>query len=238
MDQEFVYIGPRKIAIWPKNQPVTPVSKSIMTTRFNDTDQYHEALISKILTVEQDLRGSSPPNTRCLGGQKIHKAVHEKWDCPELDLLEARALTFFKRTLKAKEAHIDGFWMNIYRQWESIGPHCHRRAMASMVYCVDNGDEDPDCPLSGRFSFVDPRIEDCCRFEAGHMTHPLMPEMTAGTMLIFPGYLLHAVAAYAGTRPRITIAWNINDRVLPGSLGDAFAPQAPESPEAPEAQGA
>lgn len=54
------------------------------------------------------------------------------------------------------------------------------------------------------------------------MTHPLMPELTAGTMLIWPGNLLHAVSAYAGTKPRITIAWNINDRELPGSLGDAF----------------
>ncbi len=224
MEQEFVYIGPRKIAIWPEHQPVKPISASIMTTRFIDTGQYHEALISKILSVERELRQTSPPKTRCLGGQKIHKAIHEQWDCPELDLVEARALALFRRAIKTKAAHIDGFWINIYRQWESSGPHCHRRAMASMVYCLDSGDEDPDCPMSGRFSFVDPRIEDCCRLEAGHMTHPLVPEMTAGTMIVFPGYLLHTVSAYAGTSPRITIAWNINDRILPGSLGDAFEP--------------
>ena len=222
MVQEFVFIGPRKIAIWPENQPITPVVAPIMATQFDDTDHYHPALISKILMVEQELRQKSPPKTRCLGGQKIHKAIHEKWDCPELDLVKQRAVAFFKRTLKAKEAHIDGFWINIYRQWESIGPHCHRRAMASLSYCVDNGDDDPDCPLSGRFSFVDPRIDACCKFEKGHMTHPLMPELTAGSMLIWPGNLLHTVAAYAGTRPRITIAWNINDRELPGSLSDAF----------------
>ena len=71
-------------------------------------------------------------------------------------------------------------------------------------------------------SFIEPRIDACCQLEPGHMTHPLMPELTAGTMLIWPGNLLHAVSAYAGTKPRITIAWNINDRELPGSLGDAF----------------
>ena len=229
MDQGFAYIGPRKIAIWPENQRITPVVAPIMTTQFNDTDQYHPGLVSKILTVELELRKSSPPPTRCLGGQKIHKAIHEQWNCPELDLVRERAIALFKRALKAKQAHIDGFWINIYRQWESIGPHCHRRAMASMAYCVDNGDEDPDCPLSGRFSFVDPRIEACCQLEPGHMTHPLMPEMTAGTMLIWPGHLLHTVAAYSGTRPRITIAWNINDHELPGSLGDAFDPRQEEA---------
>lgn len=151
MDQEFVYIGPRKIAVWPENQPIKPIVTPIMTTRFGDADQYHDGLISKILKVEQELRISSPPATRCLGGQKIHKAIHEKWNCPELDLVKARAIALFKRTLNAKQAHIDGFWINIYRQWESVGPHCHRRAMASMVYCVNSGDEDPGLPLERPF---------------------------------------------------------------------------------------
>ena len=54
------------------------------------------------------------------------------------------------------------------------------------------------------------------------MTNPIYPDMSAGTMMIFPGYILHTVSAYSGVRPRITIAWNINERELPGSLGDAF----------------
>ncbi len=222
MAEESVYIGPRKMAVWPRDQKVAPLAASITATRFNDVQAYHPALSAKILAVEAELRRVAPTQTRCLGGQKIHKAKLETWDCPELDLINARAEAFFKRTLGLGEAFVDGFWINVYRQWESIGPHCHRRATASLVYCVDNGDEDPDCPLSGRFSFVDPRLEACCQLEKGHMTNPLYPDMSAGTMLIFPGYILHTVAAYSGIRPRITIAWNINERELPGSLGDAL----------------
>ena len=99
--------------------------------------------------------------------------------------------------------------------------------MASLVYSLDTGDEDPDCDLSGRLTIVDPRLDVCCQFEKGHMTHPLIPKMTPGTMLIIPGYVLHSVHAYAGVRPRITLAININDRELTGTMNDAFAPGTP-----------
>ena len=109
---------------------------------------------------------------------------------------------------------------NVYRQWESIGPHSHRRTTASLAYTLDAGDPDPDCELSGKFSFVDPRLEICCQLEKGHMTNPYHPEMPAGTLMIFPGQVLHCVSAYAGTRPRITLAWNINRTELEGSIAD------------------
>lgn len=219
---ETVYIGPRKVSVWPNRQPITVVAESIRSTCFDDASTYHSALIEKILEHEAVLRRTSPPPTRCLGGQKIRKDTLEQWDSPELNLLNARAKAFFRRVIGADEAHIDGVWVNVYRQWESIGPHCHRRTRASLVYCLDAGDDDPDCPLSGRFAFVDPRIEACCQFEAGHMTNPLYPDFKSGTMLVFPGFVLHSVAAYSGVRPRITMAWNINDRPLPGSLKDAY----------------
>ena len=49
------------------------------------------------------------------------------------------------------------------------------------------------------------------------MTAPFLPGMTAGTMIIFPSQLVHAVNPYTGKRPRITLSWNINKNALPGS---------------------
>jgi len=48
------------------------------------------------------------------------------------------------------------------------------------------------------------------------MTAPFQPGMTAGTMIIFPSQLVHAVNPYTGKRPRITLSWNINKNALPG----------------------
>jgi hypothetical protein len=38
---------------------------------------------------------------------------------------------------------------------------------------------------------------------------------------MFPGAVVHAVNPYRGARPRITLAWNINEAVIEGS---PFAP--------------
>ena len=65
-------------------------------------------------------------------------------------------------------------------------------------------------PNSGLFTFVDPRYGPCCRVEKGHMTNPVRMRLTPGTMLIFPGSMVHCVNPYGGTAPRITLAWNIN----------------------------
>ena len=37
------------------------------------------------------------------------------------------------------------------REGESIGPHSHRRTVASMLYLLEPGEQDPDCEYSGRF---------------------------------------------------------------------------------------
>ena len=97
------------------------------------------------------------------------------------------------------------------------------RATASVVYCVDEGDPDPDDHNSGAFSFVDPRFEPCCKVQQHYMTNPVKPVLAAGTMIIFPSHLVHCVNPYFGERPRITISWNINRTVLPGSAMDMVA---------------
>jgi len=62
----------------------------------------------------------------------------------------------------------------------------------------------------------------CCNIEPNRMTNVVIPDMRAGSMIMFPGELVHCVNPYAGTRPRITISWNIHTRVLPGKPQDAL----------------
>ena len=107
-------------------------------------------------------------------------------------------------------------WANIYGQGDYSLPHSHLRALASVVYCVDQGDPDPTDPWSGQFCFVDPRLAGCCQSEAGHMTNPIMPGLSTGSMLIFPGQAVHCVGAYGGRRSRMTLSWNINAVALAG----------------------
>jgi hypothetical protein len=107
-------------------------------------------------------------------------------------------------------------------------PHSHPRAAASVVYFLDEGDPNPDDPDSGRFCVVDPRFAPCCRIEQNYMTNPFTPNMSEGSMLLFPGALIHCVNPYTGIRPRISLSWNINPRALPGSIWELLRQPDPD----------
>jgi hypothetical protein len=54
------------------------------------------------------------------------------------------------------------------------------------------------------------------------MTMLLTPELRPGSLLIFPSEFVHAVNPYSGTRPRLTMSWNINLEKLPGVPGESW----------------
>ena len=41
--------------------------------------------------------------------------------------------------------------------------------------------------------------------------------MTHGSLVMFPDEVLHSVNPYHGVRPRITLAWNVNEPAMEGS---------------------
>ncbi len=49
-------------------------------------------------------RRESPPNSRCLGGQKIRRSTIESWQCSVFELLNARAKSFFRKLLNCDQA--------------------------------------------------------------------------------------------------------------------------------------
>jgi hypothetical protein len=109
----------------------------------------------------------------------------------------------------------------VYRAGDYCMPHSHLRANVSLVYMLDAGDPTDD-RLAGRLCFADPRIPACCVHEPGRVTNLIMPEMTPGTMVIFAADYLHHVNPYTGTRPRITLSWNMTLEHLPGRAGEGW----------------
>ena len=219
--EESIEIGGRALPVWPEGQRLLARDQAgtIYRTVFDDSALYHEALTAHVLARAAE-PGTAVQYSRSLGGTKIYDVEH--WDLPEARLLNARALAFFRQALGRESAAIDIGWANVYGRGDYIMPHSHTRAYASVVYCLEAGDEDPEDDNAGRFCFVDPRFADCCQIEPGRMTNPLKPAFAPGTMLMFPGEMVHFVGPYNGERPRITIAWNVNLEAIEGSPLEPF----------------
>ena len=221
MEQDSIEIAGRALPVWPEGQRLMSRDGqgTIFRTQFEDTAAYHATLIEYVLA-----RAAEPETAaqygRSMGGTKIYHL--EGWGLPEARLVNARAMAMARQALGIPGAAIDIGWGNVYRRGDYIVPHSHTRAAASLVYCLDEGEADPEDDNAGRFSFVDPRYPACCQIEPGRMTNPLSPEMRAGTLLLFPGELVHFVNPYGGERPRITLSWNLNPEPLEGSPLEPF----------------
>lgn len=215
MSDESIQLGMKTIEVWPKDrEPEICGDPTIHKIAFTDTQEYHPRLIAKILELEEHHR-LRKRHFRGACGTKIHHL--EKWVSTEAELITARAMLLFRKVLHCEQAVVDLSWANVYRAGDYCLPHSHLRSTASVVYCLDPGDEDPDDTQAGRFCFVDPRLRDCCQHQEGCVTTPFFPGMAAGTMLIFPSQLVHSVNPYGGNQPRITLSWNINKNMLPES---------------------
>lgn len=186
----------------------------ILVTSFANAAAFDERLLARIRAVEQDRRLAGAP-VRAFGGTKIYHL--DQWESPEADLLDARVLAFSQWLVKSDSAVIDLSWANVYRSGDYAMPHSHERTTACLVYGVDPGDPDPSDQFGGQLMFIDPRIESCCGVRGGAVTTPQMPFMTPGTMILFPSPFVHCVNPYRGSWPRITLAWNIDKDVVPGS---------------------
>jgi hypothetical protein len=215
LDIDGIVIGTREFPVWPMGQAVHPLGhRTIGLTTFGDVAAFHPALLSRIQALESDLRFSAR-HFRAGGGTKIYHL--DRWESPEADLLNARALHMAQMLLGSDTAAIDLSWATLSRRGDYLLARSHERTAVSVVYSIDPGDEDPMDPLSGKLAIVDPRVEVCCPVRKASVTNPLMPRMPPGTMIAFPSTLVHCVNPYTGDRPCITLSWNIDKDVIPGS---------------------
>ena len=110
-------------------------------------------------------------------------------------------------------------WANVNRQSHGNEFHTHPGCVWSAVYYVDDGGIADDPSLGGQLEIQDPRGV------APAMYRPdLVPNVpggasigasetispAAGTMLMFPSWLSHAVRPYTGDGVRISIAINLS----------------------------
>ena len=220
MPQQVFEIGIRKLRVWPERQMLYPLDEpSIKITNFADIDYYHSALKRRVLELRED------PQFRdyifhggC--GVKVRRIDH--WARLESDLIHARAIALFKHVYGDASALVDDSWASVYDKGDYCMSHSHCRSIASVLYMLDPGDQDPTDLTSGKFCFADPRISACCQNEPGRMTDLLTPTLQEGSMLIFPSEWVHLVTPYAGSRQRITLSWNIHTRALPGKPADHY----------------
>lgn len=215
-----VRVGASDFAVWPQTQHIEPLSAPLMAvTQFDDGEGYHAELAAAILEMERD------PAYRMWifkGGCGMKVRRPDRWRRPAADLIHGRALSFAHRVLSRHDVYTDDCWANVYRDGQYCMPHSHLRANVSIVYMLDPGTPDADDPAAGQLVFADPRIPYCCPHEPGRVTALLLPQMRAGTMIVFASDYLHSVNPYRGARPRITMSWNVTIAPLPGAPGEGW----------------
>ena len=110
-------------------------------------------------------------------------------------------------------------WANVNRAGHGNEFHTHPGCMWSAVYYVDDGGAGEDPSLGGEFEIQDPRgvapamyrpeivpaVPDGPSMGASEVIRP-----AAGTVIMFPSWLSHAVRPYTGTGTRISIAINLS----------------------------
>ena len=95
-----------------------------------------------------------------------------------------------------------GAWFNVATRGGYNAPHTHPLSEISGAYYIRTEEPPAEYPFSGRVDF----------FYKNGSDH-FFPK--PGTLILFPGNMLHFVHPYYGSNPRISLSFNINKvRVL------------------------
>ena len=186
-----------------------------------DAPALNAALRTAVLAREQTEPSTAHSN---LGGWQSDWMM-ESWGGPALVtvLNTARALATrltADRTGRAvKIAWKTNAWANVNRSGHGNEFHTHPGSYWSGTYYVDDGGIADNPDLGGAFELQDPRgvapamyaPNLAFNFPAGlsvGVSELITPK--AGTMLMFPAWLSHAVRPYTGDQTRISVAFNLS----------------------------
>lgn len=194
----------------------------IIRHQFDDMDETNREIRELLLAKEKEF-----PEWRTGAAQKSNVAGWRsrddllKWNDPNINelvdrLVNAIAFLNANRPIKSgtKQANMDVFgWANINRDGQYNTAHIHPGYHWGAVYYVATGKPDETLPKNGMLEFHDPRPA------AGAMAAPgyefgnkfdIKPQ--AGTLVIFPSWLTHAVHPFFGEEERMSIAFNVRLR--------------------------
>ena len=223
IEVDGVWIGLMNLPVWQEKTNVTRHDGGVAFIENPELEPLKGPLVDKILRKNKEQRAKEPLKSLAEGGMKVRNL--EDLGLPIFDLINARAKVFFKVITGSKTAVVDDCWANVMHQGEWLIPHAHKRSTLSVVYSLEpgNGEEVSDEPLNGHLMLTDPRLPQCCPLEPNLVNGFFRPigDLPA-MMVLFPSYITHMVAPYQGTRPRITIAWNINDKKISGEVTHDF----------------
>jgi uncharacterized protein (TIGR02466 family) len=105
-------------------------------------------------------------------------------------------------------------WANINRQGNFNQVHSHPGATWSGVYYVDHGEENEGAEGTA-LHLYDPNTARINLFFPDISAQDVLFKPVPGLMVVFPSYVPHAVLPHRGTRPRISIAFNLRKEPYP-----------------------
>lgn len=196
----------------PRRDMLMAFATPIAQMRIAEADEINPDLRRVILEQE----AANPGNSRSNVGGWHSKDDLLNWPHPAFAVLKQN----FEAAVRNMMAAIAGgkpfdivmelnSWANVSRHGSYHQPHSHARNHWSGVYYVDAGHPDPKWPKSGQIELQDPRER------AEMAATPLNPfgrtvavPAQAGTMVVFPSWLIHWVNPYYGEGERISIAFN------------------------------
>lgn len=195
----------------------TPVAVAILS----GSEALNAALRATILKREESHPSTDHSN---LGGWQSTWDIAE-WGGEEVHAILGFArqfadrLTADRRGQPAPQNWRMNAWANVNRSGHGNEFHYHPGAMWSAVYYVDDGGIGGDPSLGGQLEFQDPRGVAPAMYRPDLV--PNVPGGTAigasevlspaaGTMVMFPSWVSHAVRPYTGNAVRISIAINLS----------------------------
>ncbi len=193
--------------------------EQIRVVTFPDHHEIAPALVAEAMRrAADDTLSKSYPPALGIGSKKVYDLAD--WGIEEATVIDGRARALFGSLVQKTTTVTDLSWASVYSSGDWVAPHSHTRSAAAVLYVLDLGDDED--PLNGRFYFADPRMKVCTTKEKGCLTELMAPSLTPGTMMVFPAKAVHMVTPYLGTRPRITLSWNLGLRAREGTAFDDF----------------
>ena len=106
-------------------------------------------------------------------------------------------------------------WVNVNDSGDFNRTHTHPGATWSGTYYVDTGDPPPEAEHGTPLCLFDACQGRTNTFLPPLATSSFLIRPEPGLMVLFPSYLPHMVFAHRGTRPRISIAFNMRREPYP-----------------------
>jgi uncharacterized protein (TIGR02466 family) len=197
-------------------------SAPFLSLVWKDTEDLNDQLSSLILEKRKTLPSVNMTNT---GGWQSEKNFHT-WDTQAVrdlmvkidiavfmitsDCLGEEAVTSLEEKWRAVA------WANVNERNDYNNLHNHSGGVWSGVYYVDAGDDQDEHPLSGVISFRNPTLAPLTLDNTKspkvvkklfRSEYSITPQNSQ--MIIFPSWLEHQVHPYFGSRPRISVSWDV-----------------------------